>query len=132
MFRRSRFRLLVILVSLVSVVLIGVYRFRPLDGSVGAEEGPYCDMALSRDHMNMTGWQSDQCHLHQYTKAEVTECLNDLSSLRNQKTGRQHQLRFAFVGDSRTRLQFFSFLQVILLKDEIISKIFNVKNQSRF
>ena len=113
MFRRTRLRFLVILVSLVSVALIGVYRFRPLDASVRVEEGPYCDMALSRNHVNLSGWQSDQCHLHQYTKAEVAECLNELSLFRNQKTGRQHQLQFTFVGDSRTRLQFFSFLQVI-------------------
>jgi hypothetical protein len=69
-----------------------------------------CDRVLRRDHLNSVhSWNNaSQCHLHTYRTQDVVQCF-DADGAR---------LHVAFIGDSRTRQQFFSLLKVI--ENEII------------
>ncbi len=51
-----------------------------------------------------------RCLLHQYNRQDVTRCLD--SSLISLPLEDDRKLSFAFIGDSRIRHQFYSFMEV--------------------
>ena len=69
-----------------------------------------CDRVLRRDHLNSSrlyaySWNNaNQCRLQSYRTQDVVQCFDSDGATR---------FHVAFIGDSRTRQQFFSLLKVI-------------------
>jgi hypothetical protein len=74
--------------------------------SASAQNELFCNSVL--DEAILT---TDKCVLKEYKQQDVTECLNLLSKHR---TSTNQSNVIYFVGDSRIRQQFFSFLKVKL------------------
>jgi hypothetical protein len=64
----------------------------------------FCDSVLQQNVQDM----DSACQFRKYVKEDVVYCLNQMSAFSKKR------LRFAFVGDSRMRQQFYSFLEVDL------------------
>ena len=66
----------------------------------------HCDRVLRRDHLNSSySWNNaNQCRLQSYRTQDVVQCFDNDGATR---------FHVAFIGDSRTRQQFFSLLKVI-------------------
>ena len=76
-----------------------------------ASESIYCDGLLGQNDVDpVLGWDyTNRCRLHAYQLDDVVECFNVMGHYI------QHPLHLAFVGDSRTRQQFISFLKVSII-----------------
>ena len=66
----------------------------------------HCDRVLRRDHLSSSySWNNaNQCRLKSYRTQDVVQCFDSDGATR---------FHVAFIGDSRTRQQFFSLLKVI-------------------
>ena len=80
----------------------------------------YCDEVL-RQHANV----SPECKLRTYDAADAVDCMDRLAA----HFGRR-RMHFAFVGDSRMRQQFHSFVMVTIHRSIIHS--LNLEIQSYF
>ena len=78
--------------------------------STANEDSLYCNQVLYGDNFDPNyGWDSSKCQLHRYHASDVVECLSQMSSHTKFKERRMY---FAFVGDSRIRVEFHSFWPV--------------------
>jgi hypothetical protein len=70
-------------------------------------ESPYCDLLLNIQNIDAKlGWNPSNCTVHTYKITDVVDCFDEM--LQNQ----ERWMHFAFIGDSRIRYQFYSFLEV--------------------
>ncbi|XP_057368446.2 N-acetylneuraminate 9-O-acetyltransferase-like [Daphnia carinata] len=68
------------------------------------------------------------CRVQQYKTEQVVACLDELNDLENVIGNRSRELHFAFIGDSRTRQQFFNFVRLIPQYDKTSSPIIIPEN----
>ncbi|KAI9559240.1 hypothetical protein GHT06_016029 [Daphnia sinensis] len=99
----------------------------------GTEEWPLCvgDLLENEDsHYEIEStrvFSSDRlnsktpCRILQYKAEQVVACLDELNDLTKKYPNRREELHFAFIGDSRTRQQFFNFVRLIPQYDKISS-----------
>ena len=80
-----------------------------------ANASEFCDLVLDRRNYDGTATWSrlKRCTLHEYKQADFVECLNVLNQRPLNEVARLKPYRhFHFIGDSRIRQQFMSFLKV--------------------
>ena len=102
--------ILVAVVQLISASLI-----LPL----GSSAIPYCENPLDQSALNAT-----TCGLRHYDKANVVSCIDSMLN-GNETFPSRHKdkLHFLFVGDSRIRMQFHSFLKVLVFNYQLTNYI---------
>jgi hypothetical protein len=115
-----------VLTSLANRVYPSSQLFAPVRNvSTGDEDLLYCNQVLLGDNFDPDyGWDSSKCRLHRYHASDVVECLSQMSSHPKFKGRRMY---FAFVGDSRIRIEFHSFWPVSTLFEFVhVKTVFNI------
>ena len=87
--------------------------------SVSSMSNPsfYCDSALNEENFVKNIGKEDECRYRRYKQRDFAECLDILAVNRSDiASGNSNGIvnHFAFFGDSRIRLQFYSFCRVII------------------
>ena len=70
-------------------------------------ESAYCDLLLNIQNIDAKlGWNTSNCTVHTYKMTDVVNCFDEM--LQNQ----DRWMHLAYIGDSRIRYEFYSFLEV--------------------
>jgi hypothetical protein len=78
--------------------------FTPAESNV-SEKVTRCKQLLDRRSID-SGWGPRTCRLIRYGPEKLTQCVDNMT------VARRGKLHFVFIGDSRIRQQFYSFLEV--------------------
>lgn len=102
-----------LVVSLFSIFWNGRYQSLEFKSFPNVTRSPYCIPILSRQNLDQQlGWDFKNCQLKIYHVEDVVQCLTQISP-NSPADFRNPLLNIVFMGDSRIRQQFYSFIKVI-------------------